>query len=97
MEKVTTEFISNPDKDETVIKHTSDFGNMLDVVTAMRNEGLHGSDDMKLMALVPGIVIEQYCFVNKVTWDEFFRDPKHIKALCNDPDNAYWRVAPGVV
>jgi hypothetical protein len=97
MEKTTTEFISNPDKDETVVVHTSDFGDMLDRVTALRNEGLHGSNEMKLVAVIPGIVVEQYCFLNKVDWAEFWSDPKHIKALCNDPDNAYWRVAPGRV
>ena len=97
MEKTTTEFISHPDKDETVVVHTSDFGDMLDMVSALRNEELTGSKDMKLMAVLPGIMIEQYCFVNGVSWAEFFQDPKHVKALCNDPDNAYWRVAPGRV
>lgn len=97
MEKITTEFIANPDKDETVVVHTAEFGDMVDTVTALRNEGYHGSEEMKLVAILPGIVIEQYCFVNHVSWEEFWSDPKHVKALCNDSANAYWRVAPGRV
>ena len=93
----TTEFISHPDKDETVVAHTERFDGLLDTVKSMHNEGMHGEKDMKLMAVIPGILIEQYCYINHISWAEFFADQKHIKALCNDPDNKYWRVAPGRV
>lgn len=96
-EKTTTEFISDPDSDRTVVAHTERFDGLVDTVKAMANEGMHGSKEMKLMAVVPGIIIEQYCFMTGISWAEFFADKKHIKALCNDPAFAYLRVAPGEV
>lgn len=91
------EYLSNPDKDETVIAHTERFDGLIDVVGALRNEGHHGDREMRLMAVMPGIVLEQYCYMNGVQWGELFQDPKHVKRICNDPDLAYFRVAPGVV
>lgn len=91
------EVFANPDRDETIVAHTERFDGLLDVVGALRNEGGHGTKEMRLMALLPGIVIEQYCYINQVQWSEFFADSKHIKRLCNDPDMAYFRVAPGRV
>lgn len=92
-----TEFIANPDKDETVIVHTETFDGLVDITKAMANEGLHGSKEMRHVANIPGIIIEQYCFTHGVSWAEFWTDNKHIKAICNDPAFAYLRVAPGEV
>lgn len=95
----TTKFIDNPDHDGFVVAHTERFDGLVDLVTSMRNEGvqLHGSAEMKHVAEIPGIIIEQYCFQNGVKWDEFWADAKHIKRICNDPDLSYFRVAPGRV
>jgi hypothetical protein len=93
----TTEFIANPDKDETVVVHTERFDGLVDMVKALSNEGFHGTKEMRHVAEIPGIIIEQYCFQTGVSWAEFFADPKHIKAICNDPAFAYLRVAPGRV
>lgn len=92
-----TEFISNPDKDETIIVHTARFDGLVDHNKALQNEGLHGSKEMKHVANIPGIVIEQYCFTKGVSWQEFWADKKHIKNILNDPELAYFRVAPGKI
>jgi hypothetical protein len=92
-----TEFISNPDKDETVIAHTVNFDGLIDRNKALANEGFHGSKEMRHVAEIPGIVIEQYCFTRGVSWAEFWADQKHIKAILNDSDMAYFRIAPGKV
>lgn len=93
----TTEFISNPDNDDTVVVHTARFDGLLDHNAELRATQQFGDKDMKHVANIPGIVIEDYCFRRGVTWREFFQDPKHIKAICNDPAFAYFRVAPGEV
>lgn len=93
----TTEFIAHPDKDETVVVHTARFDGLLDHNAELRATQQYGDKDMRHVANIPGIVIEQYCFLRGVSWQDFFRDPKHIKAICNDPDMAYFRVAPGEV
>lgn len=92
-----TEFIANPDKDETVIAHTATFDGLLDHNAELRATRQFGDSEMRHVANIPGIVIEQYCLMRGVTWMEVFKDPKHIKAICNDPDLAYFRVAPGEV
>lgn len=92
-----TEFIDNPDKDEIIIAHTVTFDGLIDMNKKLANEGLHGSKDMRHVAEIPGVIIEQYCFQRGVSWAEFWQDSKHIKAILNDPDMAYFRIAPGRV
>jgi hypothetical protein len=92
-----TEVLSNPDKNETVFVHTEYFDGLVDLTQAMANEGIHGTKEWRLMANIPGIIIEQYCFTHGVSWAEFWADKKHIKAICNDPAFAKLRVAPGEV
>lgn len=93
----TTKFISNPDKDETVVAHTEVFDGLLNHNAELRATQQFGSKDMRHVANIPGIVIEDYCFRRGVSWAEFWSDNKHIKAICNDPTFAYFRVAPGIV
>jgi hypothetical protein len=97
----TTKFIDNPDRpDEFVVAHTARFDGLVDLVGKMRNENVRffgNSTEMRHVAEIPGILIEQYCFNNGVSWAEFWADSKHIKQMCNDPDLAYFRVAPGRV
>src|ERR1700744_2180235 len=97
MQTSHTQFITNPDKDETVIVHAERFAGLVDHCKALHNEGFHGSKEMRHVAAIPGILIEHYCFINHVSWDEFFSDPKHIKKLLNDPEFSAFRVAPGRV
>jgi len=97
-QSTVTQFLHHPDQDDKlVVAHTEDFTGLIDLNTAMRNEGMHGTKDMRLVAQIPGILIEQYCQLNNVSWAEFFADPKHIKRMLNDPDLAAFRVAPGKV
>lgn len=93
----TTEFIANPDKEETVVVHTARFDGLLDHNAELRATKQFGDKDMRHVANIPGIVIEEYCLLRGVSWREFFQDTKHIKAICNDPAFAYFRVAPGKV
>lgn len=98
----TTQFLDNPDRpDEFVVAHTARFDGLVDLVGKMRNEGIElmggPGKEMRHVAEIPGIVVEQYCFQNGVSWAEFWADDKHIKRMCNDPDLAYFRVAPGRV
>lgn len=62
---------------------------------ALHNEGLHGSSDMRLAAEIPYVIAEKYCNDRGIGFPEFMADPKHIKAICNDPDNKMFRVWPG--
>jgi len=97
--KNTTDFISNPDKEETVVVHHVEFANDFwdELELLKQQETMQGTDEMQLKALIPGIVIEKYCFDKGITWAEFWSDKKHMKALCNDPALSAFRVTPGEV
>lgn len=92
-----TEFISNPDKDETIIVRTETFDGLLDYNKALRNEGFVGSKEMHHVANIPGTLIEHYCNQTGITWAEFWADKKHIKSMLNDPDLSGFRVKLGQV
>ncbi|MCW3539330.1 hypothetical protein [Burkholderia cenocepacia] len=87
----------DPDRDQTIIERTERFDGLLDLTAALRNEGIHGSSEMRHVAEIPGVIIESYCNTNGITFQEFMADPKHIKSICNDPDLSYFRIAPGRV
>lgn len=68
-----------------------------DVCKALQNEGITGTKEMRHLAEFPGFVIEQYCNLNGVTWDEWMQNPVHARRMLNDPDLAYFRVHRGTV
>jgi hypothetical protein len=85
------------DNGSLVIERNERFDGLLDTCKALHNEGLHGASDMPLYAAVPGILIEDYCNRNGVTFSEFMANQEHVKRFLNDPALAYFRVKPGVV
>lgn len=62
---------------------------------ALHKEGHHGSSDFKLAAELPEVVIETYCNLHGITFEEFMCNPFHLRAVCNDPDLRDFRVWPG--
>jgi hypothetical protein len=64
---------------------------------ARHNAGMFGSSDFKHAAKLPIEAIEKYLIVNAITFEEFVRNPAHIKTMCNDPDLRDFRIWPGKV
>lgn len=62
---------------------------------AMHNEGLHGSNDMKLAATIPFVMVEKYCNDNNITFRECMTNSEHMRRIVNDPALAHFRVWPG--
>lgn len=93
-----TEFITDPDNEEQVVAvHNMQFDGLVDLVGQMRNEGIHGSKEMRLVAVFPPGLPEKCCQMWGISWAEFWSDKKWIKRMLNDPDLAAFRVAPGRV
>ena len=65
--------------------------------TARRNEGHHGTSDMKLAASLPFVMVEKYCNDHRLTLNEFIRDRAHVRSMLNDPALPHFRVWPGKV
>lgn len=80
-----------------VIERTENVRDVLELSKAMHNEGLHGHKEMPLYANVPGVLIEDYCNRNGVTFADFMGDQAHVRRFLNDPAIAHFRVWPGRV
>lgn len=90
------EFFTNPDnEDEVIVRHDMQFDGLVDLAQEFSNSGLHGSSEMKLVALIPPGLPEKCCEIWGISWAEFWSDKKWIKRLINDPEFAHFRVAPG--
>ncbi|TXH46560.1 MAG: hypothetical protein E6Q97_29280 [Desulfurellales bacterium] len=63
----------------------------------LHNAGAYGDSEFKLAATIPFVIIEQYCNINQIRFDEFMGNPAHMKALLNDPQFKSFRVWPGRV
>lgn len=83
--------------EQIVIERVERFDGLLDTCKALHNEGLTGDPEMPVLAHVPGILIEDYCNRNGVTFAEFMRDQEHVKRLLNDPAIEHFRVKKGRV
>lgn len=81
---------------ENLIEHRSvDVEPVLDANKALQNAGAFGNADMRHAARVPGIVIEQYCKTQGITFSDFMNDPVHIRRLLNDPELSGFRIWQG--
>lgn len=62
---------------------------------AMHKEGMHGSNELKLAATIPNVIIEKYMNERGVSFAEVIGNDFHMRAIVNDPDNKMFRVWPG--
>jgi hypothetical protein len=63
----------------------------------MHNIGHHGSNDMRLAATVPMVMIEKYCNNNGITYQEFASGQEHKNRLLGDPALSHFRVWKGKI
>lgn len=76
---------------------TQDCTPYLERATAMRNEGITGSSEMRLAASFPDVLVERYCNQQGIEFSEFMQNPVHIKRMCADPDLSGFRIWTGKV
>lgn len=69
----------------------------LENATKRRNEGLHGSNEMRHAASFPPVIVEKYCNDSGIQFSEFMQNPVHIKRLLGDPALSGFRVWAGKV
>jgi hypothetical protein len=68
---------------------------ILDDATARRNEGAHGSYDMRHAARFPAQAVEAYCNSKGIDFAAFMSDKSHIRAMLADPALAGFRIWDG--
>ena len=80
-----------------IVEHTEWFPDLLDTVKHLHNTGQHGHPDLRLLAMVPGVVIEEWCQQQKVSFDDFTREREVRARFLNNPDNSAFRIWKGHV
>ena len=80
-----------------ILGSTQDCTPIAEAAKALHNEGLHGSKDVKHVAKIPAVIVEQYCNDYGITYRDFMQDTAHIRRLVNDPKNSSFRVWKGQV
>ncbi|MDE2102839.1 MAG: hypothetical protein KGL39_36685 [Patescibacteria group bacterium] len=80
-----------------VIANSQDCTAILEDATARRNEGLHGSSEMRHAANFPMVLVQKYMNEHGIDFREFMTDKKHVKAMLSDPDLAGFRIWEGKV
>jgi hypothetical protein len=58
---------------------------------------LTGTKDFRPLATIPGIIIQQYCNEQGVSFKEFIRNPEHANRMLNDPALSAFRIHAGRV
>jgi hypothetical protein len=90
----TKAFVSD---DSLTINRVQDVQPILEYAAEMRATGSIGSDEMRHVARIPTICVEQYMQANGVTWSEFINNPEHAERMLNDPALAGFRIWQGRV
>ena len=70
---------------------------ILEYAKARHNEGHTGSGDMRLAASIPHVVIEEYCRLNGIGFDEGIQSKEHSRRLLSDPSLAWFRICKVLV
>lgn len=92
-QEVATRFIIEGDQMHTV--RTQDCTPIAERAYAMHKEGMHGTSELKLAATIPNVIIERYMNERGLSFAEVIGDDKHMRAICNNPDNKMFRIWPG--
>lgn len=70
---------------------------IVEETTRKRNEGEHGTSEMRHAASFPEVLVEKYCNTNGIEFSEFMQNQVHVKRMLQDPALSYFRVWEGRV
>lgn len=76
---------------------TQDAKPIMEDAKARQAAGFVGSSDMKHAARLPMVAIDAYCNKHNITFGEWCKEKKHIRAMLNDPALSYFRIWTGRV
>lgn len=85
------------DGDTLITGSVQDCTPFLESATKRRNEGIHGSSDMRHAASFPPVIVERYCNESGIEFSEFMSNPVHVKRMLSDPALSGFRVWNGRV
>jgi len=94
---VYTRFHYAPSTDTMAIERVQDCTPIADLTKELHNAGIHGSSEWKHAAKVPNVIIERYCDLKGITFEEWMGNEEHMRAVLNDSALADFRIWPGKV
>ena len=88
------------DDGNTVVERTSDLTPIIEAnkKLATMNDGMSPSREMRRVASVPVVVLQNWCQTDGISYRAFRRNPKHyqkwLRRKLYDPDNRFLLTAP---
>lgn len=80
------------DEGKTFVNRVQDCEPILDSVKRIQCK--EPSKEMRHVARIPAVIVEQYCNRVGITFREFTINPEHVQRLLDDPDLRYFRTNP---
>lgn len=78
--------------EKLIVESVQDCTPVLEQAKRLRNEGLHGSKDMRHVMRIPRVLVEQYCNVHGISVREWMVNPVHVERMLSDRDLSGFRI-----
>lgn len=78
--------------EKLIVESVQDCTPVLEQATRLRNEGFHGSKEMRHVAKIPKVIVEKYCNDAGITLREWMINPVHVERMLKDRDLSGFRV-----
>jgi hypothetical protein len=95
MSEIYTRHHYVPETDTSAIERIQDCTPIAEHAKMLRQMGQTGDKEFRHAAHFPAVAVETYCNTHHITFEEFIREPKHAKAMLNDPALKAFRVWEG--
>lgn len=87
--------VDQASEDMDALRAVADHCKALQSCGLTRLRQLPGELDVRVLAEVPGIIVEKWCNDHGIAFDEFMRDPSVQKRMLDDPELRAFRIWPG--
>lgn len=91
--EVSTRFHWDDTEEKFHVERVQDCVPIMEQAKAFNREGLHGSKEMRHVARFPMVIVEKYCNVHGITFQEWLANTEHVERMLKDHDLAFFRVA----
>lgn len=95
MNAMQTRLHYDHDGDKLIAEAVQDVEPVMNFTKAFHLDGFHGKKDFRYAASIPQVLIEKYCEINGITFDEWMGNEEHIRRMLNDSELSVFRIWPG--
>lgn len=97
MSDVKTKYHYDHENDRLYIERVQDVEPYLEHLAKIRqvSDGVSKSGDLRYAGTIPDVIVEKYCNEQRITYEEFIKNPEHHRRILNNPDFSKLRVWRG--